>query len=458
MAYLKEYKPEEEQDEEEAPSLGGSLAGSFGGSGPQAAPNPSVNSPSGGRFVNFANRVSANKGTTDRLVNKVAGQVEKAAAGTGLADIQRQFGQDSQAGAGFGSTFKTMRDVSKTQGTAGTQQFAAPAEFPSIGTVTTTNPATMVNNSGFGLPTDRPVPTQVNDSGFGLPNEPAIPNAYTGPKDLTEVEGFGNVVANTGRAAEQVNALTAPGGRQALLQKIAGGGNQMDAALLNAAGGGRFRALADKYKDQGKNLISAVDASGVAGARVSKQANDAAVANQARLAAERPDPLLADGTVRADGGVVSPANNGKGQSYDEFVAWEPSDIARNTAGALSPIDTLATALGLPAPIDLLTDYFENGGVLPGPLGGPITEAVKLIMKWLDDAEEGSPNEKHGAGSGFPKTKRVLAMVSAAGGDARGLYDSMTPEALADLESRTPREIFQILLQKIKDTPPPRRGA
>lgn len=304
MSYLKEYRPEddEERQDELSRNDGGMDTGlvartSVGGDGVQGPIKPPVgsalpggNSPSGGRFVNFANRLSANQGVVDRTVNEVAGRVERKAADAqaGLGDLTRQFGQDSRAGMGWApgrASFETMRTTANTQNT-GSQEAVQPTGLQNL--LAATSPAAVTPEAA----------------------------TYHGPTDLSQVAGYQNALNNITSARDEVDKLGTPSKRQALLQRTYGAADANDAAMFGAAGGSRFRGLLSKYGKM--DSAPALAQSQAAGAALTAQGQQASEWAQKKAAAAEP-PTLVDGTAQPEA-APNPHNPGnKPLSFNEFM-------------------------------------------------------------------------------------------------------------------------------------------
>lgn len=133
--------------------------------------------------------------------------------------------------------------------------------------------------------------------------------------------------------------------------------------------------------------------------------------------------------------VINPA--GFKPTWEEFIAWEPSDVIRNVGVWLNPIDWVATQLGLPTPTDLLTDQFEGGNNVGGT---PYGEIAQKGVNVLDSASEGK-DERHGAGSGQAVIKRVFAEMSTLPGfDLKAVYNRITEVEFNNLKRMPPKQI------------------
>lgn len=144
------------------------------------------------------------------------------------------------------------------------------------------------------------------------------PLQYTGPNSLSEGAGWDSLLGKAGDAADQANALgqrdangqlRGDSGVQALLQKnqtgnYTQGQSQEDAALLGAAGRGRFDQLQSQYGGLLGNLNSAdATAQGEASAAKSQVANTNAAASdyvhKAALAAQQQQQMSDDQLKKA---------------------------------------------------------------------------------------------------------------------------------------------------------------
>ncbi len=242
---------------------------------------------------------------------------------------------------------------------------------------------------------------------------------YGGPNELTELPGYDELASSALTAQNRTGALASQEGLQALLMEdnpnhggyavspeSVSGKSRWDAAMLGSAGGDNFRELAKRYG----GLVKGVEQANVA----SRAQADAA---RARTLAEgvewkglqgKSDAWAAEESKRKEGlageAAIEAQRRGK-KSYDDFMALSVPEALRRGHKAT---DIAGGAIGL-----------ATGGTF-SPLNF-VTNAFDSVL--------GQP----GASSG-ERAKKVFTDAEHYGVDSRAVYNSMTPEEVAEVLS------------------------
>ncbi len=264
MAY--DVKPggaySEDEDEYGAPPGLGTVAPT----GPlttAGAPSGAGTGDSGSRFVNFERYFNANADAANKMAGGLADQVEGNA--------------DKAIHSVYGASDQFNKDVAAGTPRFGGEMVDAAALTTAARSGTGSAPDVGVNKQGLTSDVQKGVGgaplTPGTNEGQIITGDEAKRRAqaqYTGPKSLTETQGFADAQKGITGAQSQVDALGADrkyGASQqsklsALIQDLSSGratqgGNELDASLTGYAGRGRFDALNKKYAGLQKYLDDA---------------------------------------------------------------------------------------------------------------------------------------------------------------------------------------------------------
>ncbi len=247
---------DDEEKKAQAPDVnaltgeGAPAPSSGGASQAPATPAPQGQGGGGNDFVNFDQYYNANAGAAQNTANQLASNATQTATNA-TNDI-------NQASTDFDRAVHGTKTPSFPTGTA-TQ--ATPSATPKTRTATGGTPTVIDDFS----PNAPPMPGQTGV--YKSDAEKLAKAQYTGPGSLLDAQFGGQKLQDSVQhAGQQVDALQTPEGIQAALHGGQGGvSNALDAALVNRAGGGQFRALKDKYGSLTKLLDDRVNSSAEAG-------------------------------------------------------------------------------------------------------------------------------------------------------------------------------------------------
>ncbi len=207
-----------------------------GGANGYKPPNPGGQAPSPTNFTNFGRYQSANQASSDAESQRlISGATDKAnAAKAQLADLQRQFGAQVQAGS-VGAAPHGM-----PQGMSAEEQAAYKAN---------------------------PQAADALDRKYGMSAadmQAKANGAYSGPGGLGDVAGYQGAVDAAKAAQDNLDALKTPGGIQALEQQKNSAGNAgtsgFSAGLVGSAGQKGFQALRSQFNPAADTAKAETDA------------------------------------------------------------------------------------------------------------------------------------------------------------------------------------------------------
>lgn len=352
MAY--EFKRPEDEQEEKPTGPTGPFAPGFGtgGGAVQAAPQAA---PAQSKFVNFDRILNANKDVATRNANQLAGalQTNAQAGRTALAGVVGGFNSAVTAG--------TPQNPMQPNGTGTAPQMPT-------GRATPTSPLQPSANTR-GTPAPSSGTTELG-SFKGPPQDTANAQAnldkavYSGPTDITKDPGFAEMWGKVGKSDDELALLEAKGGLGALSQNYLAGGQytqgmqNMDAALLGATGGERFRQVKKEFGDTRKLVDRAVGEAGTKVKTAQGLAGDAknywqgvidknAAAGAAQKSAKDAAFEKATKTMQDAG------------RFADYEKWRHEDAVRSVGNALDPTYYLGKLFGLKGGVnDALTDKLE----------------------------------------------------------------------------------------------------
>lgn len=268
MAYLLEDEDDKKQAPEDAPN--GGIAGvatslGLGQSGTPAAPQSTGGTGSPSKFVNFDRYFNANKDAAMAGADRLAGGVAKRAdaATTGLENYNTGFQSAVKSGTPvYGG--ETGYWVERPEQAAGTdpnnyttdvRQQTWETSQPGANAYATRRQGLVVQPTAE-QPATRP--TKPDNALTRDELKAKSTTGYSGPNWYSEWDGYSKVAGDVGKAASESKALGDPRKLQGLVQQYGGattqGGARFDTALLGAAGGQKFRDVADRYAGLEKKL------------------------------------------------------------------------------------------------------------------------------------------------------------------------------------------------------------
>lgn len=322
MPKIDDYDPEKDK---EPPLTAGTLGGAPGPSA--AAPAAAVNRGVPAGQANFSSYFSANQGAAEKQAGALAGGLEAAGSKVqgDLAGRQKGFGAGMDAG-----TPDWMRPpgAPTPAAMAGNRGLGMAASSPAPGTVRGTalssQPIAPIQTGDFNGLSGAPQKGDTSGTGaIGLGEAASRAGAtYGGPKDLSSGAGWSDLVSAATKAQTAAGQTGSEGGLQALgqqAQKDAGasgysqGASKFDAGLTQAADGGRFAALRQRFGGLSGQLTDAdklaASKAGDRGAAVAGQA-----AGYAGEVAGYKDP------TRPQGGPGGPIDPNAPAPVDPLVA------------------------------------------------------------------------------------------------------------------------------------------
>lgn len=333
--------------------------------GQQVQPGQAKPATGAGGFTNYAQYFNANKDAAGRTSAAIAGQtaLKAAQARKALEDQQAKFSQDVAAGTVGAYDAGTHQQLADPNGIEpGTQHEVAN--------------------------------TQMSTDALAAQGQ----RAYTGPGGLGDEAGIAGAYDKANAAQQNLNALGAEGGVQALIQGDNPQGNagtsRFSAGLVGEAGRGAFDALRAHFNPQ-QELDAAAKASGAqsdaakalsaknadewarqAGVQGTAEANAQALQQQksqadaaalsaaSQKALSTLPPAGQESNVMAGLTPGTPEYKQRGAELDAFNAatkTNTGDDARDVLNALSPSQGISEAIGNRNP---LGDYF-TGTYHPG---------------------------------------------------------------------------------------------
>lgn len=262
------FKPKVDESGAEAPGTGNAMniarvgtgntnAATFDKQGPKAATAPTT--PSTGRFVNFDRYFNANADAANAGAKQL---VSNAAAGAGRATKAVDDLQSKAQAAIKAGTPVYGNEVG--QGLGSDERLDRPTGYvdePGAGWLKTSTSSGLKPGPGEG-----PKFITSNDASLKAQQQ------YTGPAELSEVDGYKDAAGKVTKAASYAKAISTAGGREALAQRggaPTAGGSALDSALWGYAGGNSLDKASKRFGGLEQYLTTASSnvANDVAGGR-----------------------------------------------------------------------------------------------------------------------------------------------------------------------------------------------
>lgn len=291
MAYLRKTLGQQDADTGQAGNgiMSGYLTqqqGPFGAAGGVSPGQAYGSGPTTTGHVNFDSIYNANSGTAANMANQIGNQVQGDVQGAkkGLANMQQQYLQATNAGAGHGPTGD---QIAWARGQAGGS--TAPAQTNPVGQklTSTIGPQTQESPGLQSSPT-RNAKAPNRDSAMQAPNgdqsgaiQAGAAQKYGGPNNLQQMNGYGGLLDQYTKANAELGAVGSNSGLQGMFdQQNAGpyieGGSKLNAALTGQAGRPDFAKLQQMNQGFGNQLGSAVENSqGISAAAKNKSQQNA---------------------------------------------------------------------------------------------------------------------------------------------------------------------------------------
>jgi hypothetical protein len=390
----------DEEEEEKPVQPMGAGVGMGAPAAPSSAPAQAAPTSNPGQFINFERYIAANKDGAKKTADGLAGDVEKAGSDVqkGLGAAQTKFGAGVEAGNPFPVTATAQSAMSARPTAAPRQVVTTPAPSTSLRTL----------GSDYGVPAidSSKAPQQGSITADQARAEGK--KSYTGPSSLDQDSGWGDLLSKAQTGASKANLLGSEEGIQTSLKnKVHGpytqGQSMLDTALAQNAGGRRFGELKSKYGGLSKMLEGAnVTSTGQADAarirtgeiagNYGKAADDYETEKAAKQKAILAELKFPGSTVKqdfvADINTWAPKDeaHAKKQTFKDYTTLRPEDYVRGVGKMLSPADLLADALGLPAPIDVRTNMYENGTGLNSNRSKELTSKDGDVYQSMTQAE------------------------------------------------------------------------
>jgi hypothetical protein len=230
------------------------------GSAPAAA--PAQGQQQGPRFVNFSDRFAANRDAADRtskaLQQSVAakGQAAQTAADDAWGAFKKAAGgqQPQRTPQTWQQAASTPQGPGRSGGVALPPKTAATP--PPVSPWSPGSAGTGMRTGGPGRTfsvQDNPGPGGMSDSQL----QQAAQQQYGGPSGLSDMPGFGDLVAQVSDAATRAGLAGSSEGRQALLSEqngTRGGASRLDEALVSAGGAAPWAQLKQRFGGLGDTL------------------------------------------------------------------------------------------------------------------------------------------------------------------------------------------------------------
>lgn len=368
-------RPDEEEDAAErapgpaaaAPAMGGMPA--MGGS-----PGPAGNAPQASKFVSFDRILNANRDVAERgaarLNSGLTGDAQKAQ--DAISSKYGEFNTAVQAG--------TPKMPAPAQ-TSLTGTAPSPAGTALTGGLQPKGPSTGRNNDlGAGQTVGTVAPAAPINPAVAAQTKPrdvktaeAMANAkYTGPTSLREYDGWLGLGAPAMAADDRLAQTQSNAGLRALAQDqnsgrvYSEGMKAMDASLLGAVGGERFKETRDRFKNldnvmadyEGKGNAAVDFAKGEA-ARLQGQGQPLVDEYNTKLANDKTEAernaLEADRLKKTHGSYGEYADPNRMLGDEKDHAW----FIRNGLRVFDPIGFVANMAGHDGLHDKATDWVED---------------------------------------------------------------------------------------------------